>query len=136
MGHHPLRLSLVSLAVTLVTVACGSSSPQPKGDGSPPPTTAPSPSHRAAATKPTPQSTAVLTIRNFAYKVPANVDPGTAVTVINQDGEAHTVTADAGSAFNDMASPGRSAFSAPTKPGRYPFHCVFHGNMHGMLVVR
>jgi hypothetical protein len=27
-------------------------------------------------------------------------------------------------------------FTAPMKPGSYPFHCAYHSNMHGVLVVR
>jgi plastocyanin len=25
---------------------------------------------------------------------------------------------------------------APMKPGSYAFHCTYHSNMHGMLVVK
>jgi plastocyanin len=27
-------------------------------------------------------------------------------------------------------------FTAPNKPGTYPFHCTYHSNMHGVLVVK
>jgi len=58
------------------------------------------------------------------------------ITVVNQDEEAHTVTADSGGAFDDKATAGASTrFQAPTKPGTYPFHCTYHSNMHGVLVV-
>lgn len=41
--------------------------------------------------------------------------------MVNKHGVAHTVTADDGSAFDDMAAPGQMAsFTAPTKPGSYP----------------
>jgi plastocyanin len=59
------------------------------------------------------------------------------ITVLNKDEEAHTVTADSGDAFDDKATPGASTqFQAPTKPGSYPFHCTYHSNMHGVLVVK
>jgi len=71
------------------------------------------------------------------YETPASVSPGATVTVMNMDGEAHTVTADTGSAFDVKAAPGASTtFTAPTKPGTYAFHCTYHSNMHGMLVVK
>lgn len=56
---------------------------------------------------------------------------------MNMDGEAHTVTADTGSAFDDKATAGAvTTFTAPSKPGSYPFHCTYHSNMHGVLVVK
>ena len=27
-------------------------------------------------------------------------------------------------------------FTAPTEPGTYPYHCIFHGNMHGTITVK
>lgn len=77
-----------------------------------------------------------VTIKNFSYSTPATVAPGATITVVNDDPESHTVTADSGGAFNDLASAGSTTtFKAPSQPGRYAFHCNFHGNMHGVLVV-
>jgi plastocyanin len=82
-------------------------------------------------------SAVVLHISKFAYQTPASVAPGATVTVMNMDGEAHTVTADSGGAFDTKIDPGKSAtFTAPMKPGSYAFHCTYHGNMHGTLVVK
>jgi plastocyanin len=82
-------------------------------------------------------SAVVIHISKFAYQTPASVSPGAKVTVMNMDGEAHTVSADSGSAFDTKIDPGASStFTAPMKPGTYAFHCTFHGNMHGMLVVK
>ena len=82
-------------------------------------------------------SAVVIHISKFMYQTPASVSPGATVTVMNMDGEAHTVTADSGSAFDVKAAPGASTtFTAPTKPGTYAFHCTYHSNMHGMLVVK
>jgi plastocyanin len=82
-------------------------------------------------------SAVVIHISKFAYQTPASVSPGAKVTVMNMDGEAHTVTADTGSAFDIKIDPGASStFTAPMKPGTYAFHCTYHGNMHGMLVVK
>lgn len=75
-------------------------------------------------------------ISSFAYKTPATVSPGATVSVMNMDGEAHTVTADSGGAFNVTAKGDSTVtFTAPSKPGKYPFHCTYHSNMHGVLVV-
>ena len=55
---------------------------------------------------------------------------------MNMDGENHTVTADSGNAFDVKATAGSIVtFTAPKTPGRYPFHCAYHANMHGVLVV-
>lgn len=79
----------------------------------------------------------MIHIDKFKYEVPASVRPGAKVSVMNMDGEAHTVTADTGSAFDDMATAGAvTTFTAPSKPGSYPFHCTYHSNMHGVLVVK
>ncbi len=78
----------------------------------------------------------MIHIDKFKYTVPASVAPGEKVSVMNMDGEAHTVTSDSG-AFDDMAGAGTiSTFTAPSKPGSYPFHCNFHANMHGVLIVK
>ena len=82
-------------------------------------------------------SAVVIHISTFMYETPASVSPGATVTVMNMDGEAHTVTADSGNAFDVKADPGTSTtFTAPMKPGTYAFHCSYHSNMHGMLVVK
>jgi plastocyanin len=78
----------------------------------------------------------VITIKDFTFTTPASVSPGATITVKNLDNTAHTVTADNGNAFDDQAPTGNSTFTAPTKPGSYPFHCTFHPEMHGVLVVR
>jgi plastocyanin len=82
-------------------------------------------------------ASAVIHISSFAYQTPALVSPGATVTVMNTDGEAHTVTADSGSAFDVTIGGGSSStFTAPMKPGSYAFHCTYHSNMHGTLVVK
>ena len=80
----------------------------------------------------------MITIKGFGYAVPKNVRPGARVMVTNDDQVAHTVTADASTnLFNVVIDPGSSVtFTAPTQPGSYPFHCTYHSNMHGTLVVQ
>ncbi|MCW2541503.1 MAG: copper ion binding protein [Frankiales bacterium] len=76
-------------------------------------------------------------ISSFSYTTPTSVSPGATVTVMNMDGENHTVTADTGNAFDVKADADKTVtFKAPTKPGSYPFHCSYHSNMHGVLVVK
>jgi plastocyanin len=85
----------------------------------------------------TPQSAAMIHISSFKYMVPASVSPGAMVSVMNMDGENHTVTADSGNAFDVKANAGAIVmFAAPKTPGSYPFHCTYHSNMHGVLVVK
>lgn len=71
------------------------------------------------------------------YKFPAlTAAPGATVSVIDGDGEPHTVTADDGSFDTgsfDGSAPG--TFVAPTEPGTYPIHCTIHPSMHGTLTV-
>jgi plastocyanin len=38
--------------------------------------------------------------------------------------------------FDVMTPPNATArFVAPSTPGRYPFYCLYHGDMTGFLVV-
>jgi len=79
---------------------------------------------------------ATITIKDFKYTTPTSVSPGATINVKNEDSIAHTVTADSGNAFDDQANSGTSSFTAPSEPGSYPFHCTFHPEMHGTLVVK
>jgi len=79
---------------------------------------------------------ATITISDFDFSVPATVAAGAAVTVQNDDGAAHTVTASGPGGFDVTVQGGKSGtFTAPSKPGSYPFVCTFHGNMKGVLKV-
>jgi plastocyanin len=96
--------------------------------------TAPSASASKGGTETAKEAT--ITIKDFKYAGPSSVAPGTKITVKNDDTEAHTVTADKGSAFDVKIDPGKSAsFTAPTSAGSYDYHCTYHGNMHATLVV-
>ena len=132
----------VALVATLGAVAlaalagCGSS-------GSQSPVAAPiasstsSAMSKAGAGSDSMPSTAMIHIGSFAYATPTSVGPGAKVGVMNMDSEAHTVTADSGGAFDVKAPAGLTVtFTAPTKPGSYPFHCTYHSNMHGVLIVK
>lgn len=81
---------------------------------------------------------ATLTIKDFAFS-PATltVKPGTVVTVDNQDSTPHTATATGSKAFDTgTITPGKKAtFTAPSKPGSYPYICTIHPFMKGTLTV-
>jgi plastocyanin len=84
-----------------------------------------------------PATATTIMIENFTYKTPASVGPGATVRVMNMDGQAHTVTADTGNAFSVTVPAGKTAtFTAPSSAGSYAFHCEYHANMHGTLVVK
>ena len=142
MTSRPIRTALPLLALALLGTACSSSTtPLVAQDSSQPPAAATTPSTAGSATPGISTPTlsgavpaATITIRDFAYAVPASVHPGAAVTIVNKDGEAHTVTVAGGSRV--VVQGGATAtLRAPSKPGTYKISCDFHGNMHGDLLV-
>lgn len=64
------------------------------------------------------------------------VKPGTKVKVVNKTSVTHTLTA-RDHEFNtgDVKGHTSTTFTAPTKPGRYPYFCKIHQYMTGTLVV-
>ncbi len=98
---------------------------------------APAPAATSASPAPAPVPATAVVIREFAF-VPESltVAAGATVTVDNQDGANHTVTATDGS-FDTGNIPGHatSTFTAPTKPGSYPYKCAIHPFMTGTLTV-
>jgi plastocyanin len=80
----------------------------------------------------------MITIKNFAFQGPTSVKPGAQVMVMNSDSETHSVTSDTSGLFdaNVDGGGGTATLTAPTKPGSYPYHCKYHSNMHGTLVVK
>jgi plastocyanin len=141
------KLPLITLvaAVALALAGCASSA----GDtGSSSSTSSTSSMSMPSASNPTSVSgqlsssttagteAAVISIKDFAFKVPSSVAPGAAITIRNGDSQAHTVTSKAGG-FDVKVNPNDTAtLTAPNKPGNYPFVCTFHANMTGTLVVK
>jgi plastocyanin len=77
-----------------------------------------------------------IIIKAYKYSGATSVKAGSTVIVRNDDSVAHTVTADKRGAWDVMVPGGASrTFTAPTS-GIYPYHCLYHGNMHGTLSVR
>jgi plastocyanin len=128
----------VSGLVLVVLTACGSSSPGPEQAAAGATSAVGSASSAGSSAAPSPSAAeAVIHIQGFRYDVPVSVSPGATVSVMNMDGEAHTVTADEGKAFDVTAAGNASgSFTAPTTPGTYAFHCSYHSTMHGSLVVK
>jgi plastocyanin len=79
----------------------------------------------------------IVHIKNFAYS-PATltVAPGTTVRFVNDDGEAHTVTAVDKSFDSAGLDTGDAWTHAFTRPGTYAYFCAMHPYMKGSIVVR
>jgi plastocyanin len=104
------------------------------GDSSAPPSTG---SAAPSADGSAPAGAAIITIRDFAYEVPASVKPGAAVTMMNADSAPHTFTAkDKGGFDVEVPGGGTVIFGAPDTPGEYEIICSFHPQMTGTLVVK
>ena len=130
----------VIAATALVGLSgCGSSG---GGPGSTPATSSSAASSSIAAVSTTSgtagtSATVVITITNFAYQGPDSVSPDSTVTVKNEDSQAHTVTSDQAGLFDTVVPGGGNVvFTAPTTAGSYAYHCTYHSNMHGTLVVK
>ena len=96
-------------------------------------------SSKKSGTTPAPGGTAsgnTITINNFKFTT-ATVKAGSTVTVKNTDSTAHTLASDTAGQFDaGTISPGKSAtFTAPSKPGSYPYHCNIHTYMKNTLTV-
>ncbi len=136
-------LGLIAVAAVLALSACAGTSGS--GTTAAPTLTEQFPSAPAATTEPAPAASstgttpaaapAEILIKGFKYEGADTVSPGAEITVTNEDIEAHTITADTGNAFDTITKVGTTTFTAPTEPGTYPYHCIFHGNMKGTLTV-
>lgn len=84
----------------------------------------------------TADATATVHIKNFAFAPAKLVVPaGTAVRFVNEDGEAHTVTAEDRS-FDSTGIDGGDAWAYRfAKPGKFDYFCALHPYMKGTVVV-
>ncbi|PVZ59614.1 cupredoxin domain-containing protein [Arthrobacter sp. H-02-3] len=126
---------LSSLWVVLILVGTGGCA---GGGGMPATTSAPASGSSSGASPTAATAAGTITIKDFAFGDPLTVAPGATVAITNMDTAAHTVTADEGAAFDTevKGGGGTATFTAPTKPGSYPYHCTFHPGMHGVLIVK
>lgn len=90
-----------------------------------------------ATSEPDGGSTAsTVTIDNYAFSPDSiTVSAGTTVTWVNNDTTAHTVTADDGSFDSGNLAPGESFTFTFTSAGSFVYHCNYHPNMEGTVVV-
>jgi plastocyanin len=84
-----------------------------------------------------------MTIKDFKF-FPANpvLTPGEKVEVTNFDSAPHSVTSGIPNKFKGtfttpLLAQGKTGFFiAPTKPGKYPFYCLIHFFMTGVITVK
>ncbi|HZQ33941.1 MAG TPA: cupredoxin domain-containing protein [Mycobacterium sp.] len=128
----PKLAAFVACSVLMLATGCGQSSVS----NEPVTTTSAAPASSSGPPAPPAPAAATITIENYQFS-DATVAPGGQVTVENLDRDAHTVTSNTAGAF-DVTVSGQSkvVFTAPAKPGQYPFHCTYHASMHGMLTVQ
>lgn len=134
MRNNPkAMMAIVATALLIAASGCGSPGGGYQEASSSPPSAASS----AAPPSGSSQSP-TISIKDFGYQGPVSVSPGAKISVKNQDAQAHTVTSDDGKAFDAAVEGGggTAQFTAPTAPGSYPYHCAYHSNMHGTLVVK
>ncbi|MFD4293294.1 cupredoxin domain-containing protein [Rhodococcus sp. NPDC058505] len=79
-----------------------------------------------------------VSIESHAFVPPVlTVRPGGEVTVGNRDDVEHSVTSDTAGYFDeDVDGRSNADFTAPSTPGSYPFHCTYHPEMRGTLIVQ
>jgi plastocyanin len=81
--------------------------------------------------------TVQVQIQNFAYSPdPLTISVGTTVTWTNMDQAPHSATSVTNVWSSPVLNTGQSYSFTFTQPGTYPYYCVIHGNMHGMIVVQ
>jgi plastocyanin len=121
-------LATIALVGTLTT-ACGGSKTS-YGTA-----TASGSSSEASATEVA--SGPTITIANMAFGQPLTVAPGSTIAIANNDTVEHSVTSDTAGAFDqDVDGNEKATLTAPSQPGEYPFHCSYHPNMKGTLIVK
>jgi plastocyanin len=140
-----LGAAALTAAAALALAGCGSSSRAPGMgvgmDMGMPTAAATQTAHAAQAAAATP-ATAIrhghvtVSITNYAF-TPAKltVAAGTRVTFVNHDMTAHTATADRGGFGTGTIAPHHRGTIRLSKPGRYPYHCLFHAFMTGTITV-
>jgi plastocyanin len=77
-----------------------------------------------------------VTIVNSTYKPKKfRTTVGTEVKFVNDDYEAHTVTADDNSFGSTILTRHHAFKHTFSKPGKYPYHCKIHPYMTGTVIV-
>ncbi len=120
-------LVLVAVALLVVVAACGSDDDGDTSSGDSDSTTTAAPDGGEAGT---------IVAKDFKLS-DVTVAPGAEIVLENQDGAAHTATADDDSFDTGQVAGGETSgpVMAPEEPGEYPFHCTIHRNMMATLTV-
>ncbi len=142
-AKKPIAIPTTAAVTTVAVTTVASTAAALTTVASTTPETAPSSSTGSVPTTPpaTPTSAAGpaavvggINIVGFSFgdrSISVKVGP---VSITNQDGDAHTVTADDGS-FSESVGPKQTATLTVAKPGTFKFHCNIHPSMTGTLVV-
>jgi plastocyanin len=78
-----------------------------------------------------------IVIKKFQFSEPTlTIAAGTTVDWINQDDDAHTVTADDGRFASAGLDQGEKFSYRFTTPGTYAYHCALHPHMTARIIVR
>lgn len=84
----------------------------------------------------TPKPVATVHIKNFAYHdASVTVHVGDSVLFVNDDDDAHTVTASDKSYDSGGLDTGQTFTRTFTKPGRYEYFCALHPYMKAVVIV-
>ena len=78
---------------------------------------------------------ATITIKGFAFEIPASVAAGSTITIKNDDSANHTFSDKGGKFDVKMAGNSSQQFVVPG-PGTYNVVCHIHSSMSGTLVVK
>jgi plastocyanin len=140
-GKAAALATLSYLTIVFATACGGSDVDQPEATSPAETTTATTAltTPRAEAPPPAQAGPPTITIDDFVFNDfnSLTVKAGAQVTVKNNDADPHTVTSNTPGAFNiDVAARSEATFTAPSRPGSYPFHCNHHSSMHGTLIVQ
>jgi plastocyanin len=101
--------------------------PTPAPAPQPTPTPAPQPVHKTVS----------ATISGFAFQSAAiTINHGDTITWTNNDGVAHTVTADDGSFDSGSIAPGTSYSHTFSSAGTAVYHCTPHPSMRATIIVK
>jgi plastocyanin len=80
-------------------------------------------------------SSYTVTMANMNYgRLPSGVKVGDTITWVNNDSVPHTVTA-RDKSFDLRLSPGQKNTMTASKAGSFPFYCIYHASMRGVLTV-
>ena len=131
MANRARTASIIAAGALLLAIpACGSSG---NDGGSAATTTTAKPKDTGNAESSTPAGTKIV-IKDFDFAPKTLEAKAGAVTVENEDGTNHSVTADDGAFDTGKFDSGTKQIDV-TKPGTYTYHCEVHSFMTGTLVI-